>query len=521
MIPIVSGQTRTCGGIMHKEPNTPSSREREDFIIEDLDLGCEEVIPASGPGRKPRRQTGLFPTLLPWLLLVVILAGTGLILAHFLLPAKDGEASPPASAQAGEQVPDTAALPQLSSQPTPGAEDENLPSAGDGSASLPVSEDAGTEPSTDAAAQIASAEGAPAEGEASPGSSAPAGESGASDDSAPADGSGTSDGSSPAGGSGETGTVSGNDDGGSVSDGDGDASSRQPEGGTDDADQTPPMNTVSPLAGQLFEGYAPYTTEHTAEITNEEVISEYAVLIDLDTGEILAQRNATAKMYPASMTKVLTVLVAAEHVTSLTDTFTITRDITNYVFSNDCSAVCWDVGEKVPVSDLFYGAVLPSGADAVLGLAATTAGDTETFVGRMNDKVSALGLTASHFDNPIGLFSEETYTTPVEMAMIMKAAVENGIAYDALHKHIHTTLPTAEHPDGLTLSNLFLRRIEDHFDLGEVLCAKTGFVNQSGNCAVSVTVSNTGRHYVCVTGKSSSAWKCIYDHVRIYNEFVQ
>ena len=49
MIPIVSGQTRTCGGIMHKEPNTPSSREREDFIIEDLDLGCEEVIPASGP----------------------------------------------------------------------------------------------------------------------------------------------------------------------------------------------------------------------------------------------------------------------------------------------------------------------------------------------------------------------------------------------------------------------------------------------------------------------------------------
>jgi D-alanyl-D-alanine carboxypeptidase (penicillin-binding protein 5/6) len=280
------------------------------------------------------------------------------------------------------------------------------------------------------------------------------------------------------------------------------------------------MLTTSPLEGVLFSGYSPSFTSNTKDIVDEEVLSEYAVLIDLDTGEVVAQRRAKDKMYPASMTKVLTVLVAAEHVPSLTDRFAMTRDITNYCYSNDCSAVCWDVGEKIPVSDLFYGSILPSGADAVLGLCQVSCGSTADFVDLMNQKVADLGLTHTHFDNPIGLFSEDTYTTPTEMAMLMKAAIENGTAYDALSAHIHTTLPTAEHPDGLTLSNLFLRRIEDHFDKGEVVCAKTGFVNQSLNCAVSYCKSNEGKHYVCVTGKVNGAWKCIYDHVRIYNTYL-
>ena len=76
---------------------------------------------------------------------------------------------------------------------------------------------------------------------------------------------------------------------------------------------------------------------------------------------------------------------------------------------------------------------------------------------------------------------------------------------------------TPEHPDGITISNWFLRRIEDK-DCGlTVECAKTGFVVQSGNCAASFADDEAGRRYICVTANSSSSWRCIYDHVSIYS----
>ena len=77
------------------------------------------------------------------------------------------------------------------------------------------------------------------------------------------------------------------------------------------------------------------------------------------------------------MTKILTLLVAAEHVTDLDDTFTITREITDYSYSNDCSAVGFDDGETVTVRDLLYGTILPSGADAAAGLAFYVSGSLE------------------------------------------------------------------------------------------------------------------------------------------------
>ncbi|MCR5093787.1 MAG: D-alanyl-D-alanine carboxypeptidase, partial [Lachnospiraceae bacterium] len=67
------------------------------------------------------------------------------------------------------------------------------------------------------------------------------------------------------------------------------------------------------------------------------------------------------------------------------------------------------------------------------------------------------------------------------------------------------------------ISNWFLRRIEDKDAHGEVMCAKTGFVDQSGCCAASYQISNDGGHYFCVTGNAWSSWRCIYDHVRIYD----
>ena len=111
-----------------------------------------------------------------------------------------------------------------------------------------------------------------------------------------------------------------------------------------------------------------------------EVMSENVVFIDVEAGRILGQRGADTRIPPASMTKILTVLVAAEHITDPDDTFVITQDIVDYSFVNHCSNAGFEVGEKVTVRDLFYGTVLPSGGEAAVALAVYAAGSQEAFV---------------------------------------------------------------------------------------------------------------------------------------------
>lgn len=278
---------------------------------------------------------------------------------------------------------------------------------------------------------------------------------------------------------------------------------------------------------QIFASTPVYTfepTSDTATIYSEEVISTNAILINESTDTIVASKGAKERISPASMTKVLTILVAAEQLTeeNLDDTFTMTREITDYAYVNDCSTVGFLDGEKVPVRDLFYGTTLHSGGDAAVGLATYVAGSHEAFVDMMNIKLEAMGLADSaHFTNCVGLYDVEHYCTVYDMAVIMKAAMQNEMCREFLSAHSYTTTPTTEHPEGIEISNWFLRRIEDKDTGGEVLCAKTGYVVQSKNCAVSYGTFEGGNPYICVTAGSTSSWRCIYDHVEIYNRYVQ
>lgn len=287
-----------------------------------------------------------------------------------------------------------------------------------------------------------------------------------------------------------------------------------------DSEYGPYANVYSEEKDIFFEGYKVNSASSPAGISDE-VLSTNAVLIDAETGDVIAARDSSVRIYPASMTKILTVLVAAEHVTDLDDKFLIDISITDYAYSHDCSAVGFSCDETVTVRDLMYGTVLPSGADAALALAEYVAGSHEGFVEMMNDKLEELGLSeTSHFTNCVGVYDDNHYSTLNDIAMIMKAAVENDLAKEILQAHIYTTTHTTEHPDGIEISNWFLRRIEDKDTNGEVVCAKTGFVNESGCCGASYEVTNSGKHYICVTANAWSSWRCIYDHVAIYSAFV-
>ena len=265
------------------------------------------------------------------------------------------------------------------------------------------------------------------------------------------------------------------------------------------------------------------TNEDTKNLYSDKVISTNAILVNEETDTIIASKGAKERISPASMTKVLTVLVAAEHITEeqLEDTFTMTIDITDYSFVHDCSNAGFLVGEQIPVRDLFYGTILPSGGDAAVGLATYVAGSHEAFMDLMNEKLDELGISeSSHFTNCVGLYDDQHYSTVYDMAIIMKAAMENELCREVLSTKCYTTTPTTEHPEGIILSNWFLRRIEDKDTHGEVLGAKTGFVAQSGSCAVSYQEFSDGTTYICATAGSSSSWRCIYDHVEIYTTYV-
>lgn len=261
-----------------------------------------------------------------------------------------------------------------------------------------------------------------------------------------------------------------------------------------------------------------FKADSATGLNSSEVTSSYALVVNLSNKEVVAQKNAYNRINPASMTKILTLLVASEHVSNLDDTFTMTLAITDYAYVNDCSSVGFLDGEVVTVKDLLYGTILPSGGDAAVGLATYVAGSQEAFVDMMNQKIEELGLSGSaHFTNCVGLYDENHYCSIYDMAVMLEAAMENDLCRQVLNARSYTTSVTEQHPEGITVSNWFMRRIEDKEMGGKILGAKTGYVVQSGNCAASCYERNDGTEFICVTADAHSSWRAIYDHVAAYN----
>ena len=266
-------------------------------------------------------------------------------------------------------------------------------------------------------------------------------------------------------------------------------------------------------------------TDSTADVP-EEVESSYAVIVDLVTGDIIAGREYDTIMNPASMTKILTLLVAVENIDLSrldTDTYEITQEISNYVFTNQMSQVGWNIGDTPTIRSLMYGTILPSGADAALALAMYTAGSEEAFVELMNSKLQELGISdTAHFTNAVGAYDEDTYCTALDMATILRAALDNALCREVLTCHYYEVPPSGgEDSESIGISNWFLRRIEDKDTHGTVICAKTGYVGEAGFCAASYQESDSGGHYICVTADGAGIWPCIYDHVDLYTAFTE
>ena len=254
---------------------------------------------------------------------------------------------------------------------------------------------------------------------------------------------------------------------------------------------------------------------------SSEIDANYAVVYDLDNGSILAEKNASQSMYPASMTKVMSLLVFAENLPDMNKKLTITQDIVSFVQARGASNCGFVVGEQVTVKDLLYGVILPSGADAVLALCKEVSGSEAAFTERMNKRAREMGLSGyCNFQNATGLFHSTHRMTVKDMAQIMAVAMQNPRAREVLMTENYQTAPTNKHAEGLKYTNLFLQRIKTQDSGGAtVQMAKTGYVSQSKFCVVTAGKGRSGKNLLIVTGQSSNTWQAIKDQALLYKIF--
>ena len=252
-----------------------------------------------------------------------------------------------------------------------------------------------------------------------------------------------------------------------------------------------------------------------------ELYSSSAVLVDVQSGTVLAEKGMDEKIYPASMTKVMTLLVAAENLPDLDATFTMTQAIIDPLYLAGASMAGYVNGETVTMRDLLYGAVVPSGAEATEALAQAVAGSEEAFVTMMNEKAAALGLTNTHFMNTSGLHDENHYSTVREIALILQAALENETCTEILSAENYRASETEQHPDGLAMTNKFLYRVHHEYALNgaEITAAKTGYTAEAMNCCASAGKTPDGRSVICVTANAWTGEFCIEDHIALYTKY--
>ncbi len=251
--------------------------------------------------------------------------------------------------------------------------------------------------------------------------------------------------------------------------------------------------------------------------------SEYAVLIDVDENRVIAEKGSQAIIYPASMTKLLTLIVAIEHIEedetkSFDDVFTMTAEILSPLYQDQASMAGFQEGEQCTITDLLYGAALPSGADATTALALYTAGSEETFVKWMNDKVEELELNNTHFTNASGLHDPDHYSTVTDIALIMEYCLQNSMCKEIISTYIYNTEPTEQNPEGLQMvSTMFSRMYGTEVPGIAILGGKTGFTDEAGNCLASYAQTTDGHTYIAVTAMGQTKWKPIFDSFRIYD----
>lgn len=223
-----------------------------------------------------------------------------------------------------------------------------------------------------------------------------------------------------------------------------------------------------------------------------------ALLYEVDTGTMVYAYNVDEKLYPASLTKVMTCLVALELCQDLHEVITVSEEVAASIDPNG-SGMDLVAGEELAMIDLLYGLMVESANDAASVIAEHLCGSEEAFVRKMNQKAAQLGCQMTHFANVHGLHDEDHYTCARDMARIMLAALEDE-TFQELYSTTSYSIDATNKSEARTMytTNYLISQavLQSYYDY-RVIGGKTGFTTPAGRCLVTVSEDN-GMRLLCV-----------------------
>lgn len=251
------------------------------------------------------------------------------------------------------------------------------------------------------------------------------------------------------------------------------------------------------------------------------IISESAVLMDAETGQVLFEKSMHMKLYPASITKVMTVLLGIEK-GQLQDYITMSREAV-YSIKRGSSHIALDEGEQITLEQALMAAMLPSANDASNGIAEHVSGSIADFARLMNQRAREAGALNSSFVNPHGLPDEKHVSTAYDMAMITQEALKNEKFREILGTVRYTIPPTNKNDEvrDLWSEHRMLTTNQYHYD--GVIGGKTGYTRESQNTLV--TVARRGNRELIAVVMKSENYGVYKDTIALFdygfNEFVE
>ena len=257
------------------------------------------------------------------------------------------------------------------------------------------------------------------------------------------------------------------------------------------------------------------------EVNGKKIDSKYCILVDADTNEIIAGTGYDTKMYPASLTKLMTLLVAVENADDLKATYKFSNDVIDPLIEQDASRVGFEAGEKATVKDMLYGTILVSGADCTVGLSNLISGSEKEFAELMNRRAEELGLESTHFVNSSGLHNKNHISSCLDMAAIMKACLDNKTCKKIISTETYTTAKTKQHENGIELNSFAFKNIyefgkDPDFEIGG---GKTGYTDEAGTLLASY-LEYEGKTYIAITAKALTQDQAVLDTEYLYHTYV-
>lgn len=277
---------------------------------------------------------------------------------------------------------------------------------------------------------------------------------------------------------------------------------------------------------------SPYADADTTEIINA-LNSKNALMIDAKTGRIVAYKNDLQRIYPASLTKIMSILVAYEYMVdnniNINNTYvTITADIVERVEAEDAASAGFVEGERVCIRDLFYGAIVSSGADAIWALAEYCADNETMFVSLMNKRAASLGLRNTHFVTSTGLHDPNHYSTLRDVAVIFARALEYDFLRTVVETQSYTYPKTNKQIMRMVRSSLTNRRTDYNSDLtaSEIEGAikfggVVGYTKEANYCLATYITAENGDIYITVTANCELSASSVADYVMMYRDYLR